>query len=64
MAPDRNEVSWDNSPSCQNQSCCCKKCKRIQKFQKLLDQFRLASEADDYEERIPAMVAMISAVCI
>ena len=41
----------------------CERCERAQKFQQLLNHLAVASKAEDYEEKISTMVAMISAVC-
>jgi hypothetical protein len=47
----------------QRQSHSCERCERNQKFLKLMNQFTIASKAEDYEERISATVAVISTVC-
>lgn len=64
MALNRNDVSGNSSSSCENQSCCCMKCERTQKFQKILNQLTSASRAVDYEERITDIVTMTCAVCL
>lgn len=62
MELDRKQASSNNLPSCQSQSCWCKRCKRTRKFQELLNHLTLASKATDYEERISATVALICTV--
>ena len=60
---DKDQTCQNSFDASQNQSNLYKGCERAQKFLQLLNHLTKASQEDDYEEQISAVVAMISAVC-
>jgi len=58
-----NQIDRNSLNMFQRQSHSSERYERTQKFLKLMNQFTIASKAEDYEERISATVAIISTVC-
>jgi hypothetical protein len=57
-----NQIYRNSLNMFQRQSHSSERCERTKKFLKLMNQFTIASKAEDYEERISATVAVISTV--
>lgn len=64
MYLNRQELSSNGFECSKTQSCSCRRCQRMRKFEEVLDRLTFASKQINYEEEIFATVAMICNVYI